>query len=129
MPNAIDGEVSSTWYCGVECQKAQWAEHKAQCKAAQSRQALYRAGATAQLIFYVFQKTTFMWSPGRIEKIGGTWLIHPKDDRGTCQLKPFPYEIVPDVHDQEALLTYQACNTAISEMHNLFKVLLRGEFT
>ncbi|KAF6225061.1 hypothetical protein HO133_010256 [Letharia lupina] len=66
------------------------------------------------------------WCPGRIEKTGTTWLIHPGVYTGTSQLMPFPYERVPDVHDQEALLTYQSCSTAVSEMHNVVKILLRG---
>ncbi len=126
-PNATDGQVSSAWYCGAECQKAHWTEHKTQCKAAQARQLLYRAGALAQQIFYLYTKTTFMWSPGRIQKIGTTWLIHSKDYTGKSQLIPFPYEIVPDARDQEALLTYQSCSTAVSLMHNVFKALLKGK--
>ena len=127
MPNASDGTISSAWYCGAECQKAHWAEHKAQCKAAQARQVLYRAGALAQQLFYHFSKTTYMWCPGRIEKIGTTWLIHPKVYTGTSQLIPFPYEIVPNVQDQEALLTYQSCSSAVSNMHKVVKALLRGK--
>ena len=125
-PNATDGQLSSTWYCGPECQKAHWTDHKAQCKAAQARQALYRAATMAKKIFYAFMKITFMWNPGRIEKIGKTWLIHPKIYTGTSQIVPFPYDIVPDVHDQEALLTYQSCNAAVSNMHNVVKTLLEG---
>lgn len=128
-PNATDGQPSSTWYCGPECQKAHWTEHKPQCKAAQGRQALYRAAAIAKKTFYAFMKITFMWNPGRIEKIGKTWLIHQKIYTGTSQIIPFPYDIVPDVHDQEALLTYQSCNGAVSNMHNVVKALLEGMST
>lgn len=60
MPNATDGQVSSAGYCGAECQKAHWTEHKARCKAAQARQALYRAGGMAQQIFYLYTKTIYM---------------------------------------------------------------------
>lgn len=127
MPSATNSSVSSAWYCGAECQKAHWTEHKAQCKAAQARQALYRAGTMAQQIFYLFSETTYMWCPGRIEKIGATWLIYPKVYTGTSQLVPFPHAIVPDEHDQKALLTYQSCSSAVSEMHNVVKALLGGK--
>ena len=126
-PNATDDQLSSTWYCGAVCQKANWTEHKAACKAAQARQALYRAGDIAQQIFYQYSKITYMWHPGRIEKIGTTWLIHPRVYTGTSQLMPFPYEIFPDVYDQAALLTYQSCSNAVSMMHNVVKALLRGK--
>ena len=124
--NVTDGQISSTWYCGPECQKAHWTEHKAQCKASQARQVLYRAMATAKKMFYVFEKMTFMWDPGRIEKIGTTWLVHPGDYTGTSQIMPFPYKAFPDLHEQEALLTHQCCNTAVSDMHNVVKTLLGG---
>ena len=127
MPNASDGQLSSAWYCGAECQKARWAEHKAQCKAAQARQALYRAGALAQQIFYLFSKAIYMRSYARIEKIGATWLLHPKIFISKSPLVAFPYAIVPEVRDQEALLAFQGCNFAVSEMHNVVKALLAGK--
>ena len=126
MPNAIDGQISSMWYCGPECQKADWIVHKPQCKASQARQALYRAAVTAKKIFYIYQKKTFMWAPGKIEKIGTSWFILPNVHTSTSQLVPFPYENFPDVHDQEALLTYQCCTTAVSQMHNVVKTFLVG---
>lgn len=127
MPKATDGQLLSVWYCGAECQKAHWTEHKIQCKAAQTRYALYRAGELAQQIFYRFLKATYMWNPGRIEKIGTVWLIHPRLYTGTSQLVPFPSEIVPDKQDQEVLLTYQSCNAAVSGMHNVVETLLKGK--
>lgn len=129
MPNATDGQLSSAWYCGAECQKAHWTEHKVECKAAQARRALYRAGALAQQLFYRFSATTYSWCPGRIEKIGTTWLIHPRVYTGTSVLIPFQYEIVADVHDQEALLTYQTCSSAVSNMHDVVKALLGGKWS
>ena len=127
MPNAINGQISSTWYCGPECQKADWVEHKPQCKASQARQALYRAAVTAKKIFYVYLKETFMWAPGKFEKIGTTWLILPDVYTGTSQLVPFPYEKFPDMHDQEALLTHHNCTAAVAQMHNVVKTFLAGE--
>ena len=127
-PNDTDAQLTSTWYCGTECQKAHWDEHKAPCKAARARQGLYRAGALAQQIFYRFQKASFMWAPGRIEKNGKIWLIHSRKYAGTSQITSFPYNLFPDVRDLHALLTHQTCNTAMSEMHDIFKVLLRGMF-
>lgn len=127
MPNAIEGQISSTWYCGPECQKADWIEHKPQCKASQARQALYRAAVTAKKIFYAYQKQTFMSAPERIEKIGTIWLIHPKVCTVKSLMLPFPHDTFPDAHDQDALLTHQSCNTAVSEMHNVVKTLFAGE--
>ena len=125
-PDATDGKNSSAWYCSADCQKAHWAVHKILCKDAQTRQALYRAGSLARQIFYLYAKTSLMWNPGRIEKIGTTWLIHDAVYTGTGLVFPFPYALFPDVLEQEALLTHQNCNTAVSDMHNVVKALLRG---
>lgn len=126
-PNTTDGQLTSTWYCGAECQKAHWTKHKVQCKAAQARQKLYRAGDLAQKIFYHFSKTTYMWCPWRIEKIGTTWLLHPIVYDSKSQLVPFPYATVPNVQDQEALLSYQRCSSAVYNMQDLVKALLEGK--
>ena len=125
-PDATNGKPSSAWYCGADCQKAHWAVHKTLCKDAQTRQAIYRAGSLARQIFYLFAKTSFMWTPGRFEKIGTTWLVHTVDYTGTSLLIPFPYALFPDGREQEALLTHQNCNGAVSDMHNVIKGLLKG---
>ena len=126
-PNANDGQLSSTWYCRPQCQGAHWSRHMSRCKAAQERQALYRAATMAKKMFYAFMKITFMWNPVRIEKNRTTWLIHHEIFNGTSQLIPFPYDIVPDVHDQEAQLTFRGCSAAVSNMHNVIKTLLEGK--
>lgn len=127
MPNATDGQLSSAWYCGAECQKAHWTKHKPQCKAAQARQALYRAGDLAQKLYYVFSKTTYMFCPWRIEKMGTTWLLHPIVYINKSWLVPFPSATIPNVRDQEALLSYQGCSSAVFAMQNVVKVLLEGK--
>ena len=129
MPNDTDGKITSTWYCGAKCQSGHWDEHKARCKAARARQALYRAGSVAKQMFYLYLEHCLMWSPGHILKIGTTWYIYPRVYTGTSQLMPFPYDTIQDSHEQEAVRTLQSCNTALSEMHDIFKVLLKGKST
>ena len=127
MTNATDGQILSTWYCGPECQKADWIEHRPKCKASQARQALYRAAVTAKKIFHVYEKETCVWAPGKLEKKGTMWFMLPRVFTSTSQIVPFPYELFPDVHDQEALLTYASCNTAVSQMHSVVKTFLVGQ--
>ena len=126
-PDASDGKISSTWYCSADCQKAHWAVHKTLCKDAQTRQAIYRAGSLARQISYLFAKTSFTSNPGRIEKVGTTWLVYPASSSGNSRLIPFPYALFPDGREQEALLTLLDCNFAVSDMHNVVQMLLRGK--
>ena len=69
-----------------------------------------------------------MWNPIKIEKKGTYWLLYPGEGNGTIQLRPFPYELVPEVRDQHALLSSQGCTAAVSDMHFILKALLKGIF-
>ena len=37
---------------------------------------------------------------------------------------PFPSALVPDVEDEQTLLTYNGCTEAVSDMYNLTRALL-----
>ena len=126
-PNAKDGKRSDTWYCGIECQKEHWPLHKTGCKAARARLALYRAGFAIQHICYIFLTHSFMWSPGRIEKTGTSWIIYPRTYTGKSRLIPFPQDLFPTGGDQEALLTYASCDAILSCLDEIIKTISRGK--
>ena len=128
-PNATEGVSSYTWYCEKECQQAHWDKHKIDCQNARVRRALFCAALTMQQIVYVFLKHSCMWNPGRIEKVGMDWLVHPGPYKGKSALMPFPYNLFPDVHDRRALLTYATCDVACSCMLEIIRSLFRGKIS
>ena len=68
-----------------------------------------------------------MWNLTKIERKGTYWLLY-HEEGNTIQLRPFPYELVPEVRDQHALLSSQGCTAAMSDMHFILKALLKGIF-
>ena len=128
-PSATERKSCFTWYCGTNCQEAHWAVHETDCKAARDRQVLGFAGIAMQQIVYVFLRQSFMWNPGRIEKIGMDWLVHHRTYTGESRLVPFPYDLFPDTHEQQALLTYSTCMVACSCMLETIRSLFRGRIS
>lgn len=115
------------WYCGANCQKADRAKHKAACKAAQSRKALFRAGSILTEAWDIFKRITNMWTIDRIEKLGNLWLLYPpKKYPGDSHLLPFPPACVTTEEEETALLNFNTCRTAMQCAHGLAKVLLQG---
>ena len=122
------GGVVNVFYCGISCQKEDWTTHKIFCKAAKDRLVLYRAGDFAKDMLLMFNKITYKWNVGSIEKNGNTWYIRSGADRASrSQLVPFPHALVPEQRDEEALLTYQSCNAALAYMHEFIRSLVQGE--
>lgn len=124
--NTITGAIT-VWYCGAECQQKDWSTHKPLCKKAQLRQNIYRAGGIAQEVFYIFSRITNMLAIDRIDKAGETWFLHfPKKYEGKSQLIPFPPPCARSEDEKKALLSHQKCNTGLSFLHGLLKILFQS---
>lgn len=79
-----------------------------------------------QKTFYVFRKTFFDLKIDRVT-IKDNHMVIYEGNYGDEVTVPFPDSIIPDIKDQEAVLSYLACNEAISWMHPLFEKLLNGK--
>ena len=119
----------TTWYCGLNCQKADWNRHKETCKPSQARRSLYRAGKIVRRIFYMYREKVFdklVLSAERSENHVRTAIRFAFDHSEF--FVPFPDQVCFDQADKQALLACWACADALAYMHGLVKSLLRGEW-
>lgn len=122
------------YYCNPACQKAHWSAHKPECKASQSRRALYRAGYLVQALHFTLRRNTWSWSISKLERdrvvgIGETWRIFDAEHPGNevSYFLPFPEDLFPKVQDQEVVLSHSDCRNAIADMEVLTNDLPKGE--
>ncbi|KAL8994046.1 MAG: hypothetical protein Q9169_005888 [Polycauliona sp. 2 TL-2023] len=124
--NSPGGE--STWYCGLQCQKDNWPNHKTACKALAARKILYRAADTAQAMFYVYREIAFDKLIVKVKRTKGQlWLFE-----GQYQdeiLVPFPEALIKDENEKKAVLTYLACGDAYGYLDVLLKTMLAATAT
>ena len=114
------------WYCGVECQKHDWKNHKPLCKGAKARFMLVRAAGILQEALYIFSKITNMWAFDQIKKDGSDWLLHHAEELpGDSHLMPFPKACKTE-EEERAVLSFQKCVATMYYLHGLTKPLLQG---
>ncbi len=124
-PDANGGQVEATWYCGLDCQQAHWGNHKIVCKALQQRKILYRAGETAQLLFYTYREIVFDKLIVKVERKGNEISLYEGEYEDDCFI-PFPAALFPDEREKQAVLTYLACGDALGYLHEVLKIMLKG---
>jgi hypothetical protein len=126
------GEHSPTFYCGKDCQQKHWQTmHKTECKAANHRKQLYRAGAILQHMFEVAQRLSWCeniqearWA----EQDGQEKLIVRLGEFITARdLLGFPDEILPDQRAKQALLAHGAGMFAVATLSRTLGQLLKGK--
>ena len=120
--------IITVWCCGTDCQRNDWANHKPICKQARARREICRIARLLQDLFYIFKRVTNMWSLGRIDKTGGLWILRPPSEYPwTSMLIPFPPPCVTTLEEENAMLSYCSCRSALSYLHNSIALLLKGE--
>ncbi len=122
------GGLVAVYYCDAKCQKDGWKAHKPLCKAAQDRTALYRMGEIARYLYYTFQKNAWKWVIEKVVKDGDTWLVYDGQSFDKSIVAPFPSAMFPDAEDQETIMSYNSCNSAVEFVHKLFGDTLKGMF-
>lgn len=120
------GQPSPTYYCGKDCQKAHWTEHKNECKLANARKVLYRGGELLQKAYYAFREEAFDLLLCEVRKEGrhlhvyeGVW-----EDRRV--LVRYPHHLVSDPIDKQALLSHRACTDAVAHTYQLSRKIFEG---
>lgn len=119
-----------TFYCSSVCQKADWGQHKSNCKKLQARKSLGRAALLLQAIIYRIrlQASPLNFKSLRLEGstifLDGFKLAEPEQ-----VLKPFPVALDGDRSVAEAVLVYTGCTEALMYLQSFAKELLAGSPT
>ena len=129
LPDGSEGQME-VHYCAIECQKKDWASHKASCSAARDRKAIYRAAKVAKAVSHVFLRVKYNMIIQEVKKFDHTWILCPPSEYkgGKCALQPFPTALFPDKEDADAVLEFQACNGILDHLHGFLEQLLTGQW-
>lgn len=127
MPDGA-GAYVDICYCGPACRKDHWAKHKYDCKAAQTRKTLYRAGELAKAMFHMMRKAKWKMPIRQLEKVDKTWIVHlHTKSPGKSRLIPFQSALFPEKQDEEAILSWRNCNGAIDLIYDLVNLLINSQ--
>lgn len=130
-PTYDESVSKSTFYCSHVCQKADWSQHKSNCKMQQARKTLGRAARLLQAIIY---RIRLHASPLRFKSVrveGSVISLHGFEffDGSERLLKPFPVCLDCDRSLAEAVLVYMGCMEAMMYLHGFAEKLLAGKLT
>ena len=126
-PNDLSDKATNIWYCDTECQKGHRAAHKANCKTRQHRRIIYRAGETAQQLFYVYRKLVFEKLIVKMERMADEVLLYEEKYEDTYPFVQFPATLFTNEKEKQAVLAYLACDDALIYMHRALEAMLEGE--
>ena len=123
----VDGQLTLVYYCSKGCQKSHWKVHKADCKDANHRKLLYRAGDILQAVFYEFRDVTIYLPIAKLEKTedGKThlWEAYREDETKKGRSHE-GLKLEGDV--KKAVLSFMSCDQPLIYMHQLVKKVLSG---
>ena len=126
-----DDSVSySTFYCGLACQRADWVQHKEECRKLQARKTLGRAALLLQAIIYQIRLRAFPLQFKSVRIEDSTIYLDGVHAGGTIDqrcLKAFPIHSGIDQGLFEAVLVYQGCTEAMMYLYSFAKELFGGK--
>jgi hypothetical protein len=126
------GKHSPTFYCGKKCQQEHWhMAHKADCKAANHRKQIYRAGVILQPVFETLRLFGWVENVQEVKCTGqdgrGKLLVSVGDPDPNQFYHAFPEEVFPDQRAKQVLLAHKAGQSAVKIMSSMLGQLLQGE--
>lgn len=127
---AFDGDLSpKTFYCGAECQLADWSTHKPLCQARQARKQLVRAAMVLKEIMLQLRQMAYPMAIATQKAEDGTTLIVADQlDKPAPKLEPFPEELMKELEKDvlESMLLRTSGVEAMVTLAMIVKDLLDG---
>jgi hypothetical protein len=127
-----EGVSEPTFYCSQVCQKAEWGQHKSECRKLQARKTLGRAAVLLQAIIYRIRLHASPL-PFKSARIEGSIIFLDRfqiDGLDTQrQLKSFPVCLDDNRSLLEPVLVYMGCMETMMYLYSFFKEILASMST
>ncbi|KAK3364665.1 hypothetical protein B0T25DRAFT_470953 [Lasiosphaeria hispida] len=124
--------VRRVFYCDRNCQKADWDEHKTECRDLQSRKALRRAGIVLKAAMCQIRKNAYPLPVMAVQNGAEQITLKVSGGKGVGlaqRLHPFPAILQDDAGLLEAVLLYESSAESMVYLCNLVRALLDGLYT
>jgi hypothetical protein len=123
-----NGDVSVTCYCSRTCHAQDQDDHKSVCQIKNARKQLYRGGQLLQEVFLAFQEEIFLPDIHNIAIEGDKIVAFENDPPPSRPGPPFPFpsQLVHNMIDKAAILTFEASNVVTMVLLELIKTVLSG---
>jgi predicted Rdx family selenoprotein len=125
------GESLKVVYCGRDCQRKHWPDHKTHCRVMKQRRKLLRAANVLQAALLTYREVLHDIDLTKIEAKDGFLYIYQNQRSITARVKQglFPNHLTTNVQHKEAALTINQCTTAMALLGRLTRKLLSGKYS
>lgn len=127
-PEYDPGDSLGAVYCNSDCQKGDWPNHKAQCRALKHRKKLLRTASTLKAALLTYREVNYDIDLTKIELKDGILYLYQNQRPMTAPAKrgPFPLNLTTNIEHKEAALATNQCTTAMALLSGLTRKLLEG---